>query len=121
MKIESLYRYPVKGLSPEPLSEAALTPGRCLPWDRAFALAQGDSNFDPENPGWVQKSNFMCLLRNAKIARLATQFDDAPRLLTLTTPEGEMLQASPLTADGQVVLTKFFIDYLGEEARYGDR
>ena len=57
MKIESLYRYPVKGLTPEPLAEATLTPGRCLPWDRAFALAQGDSAFDPQNPGWVWKAN----------------------------------------------------------------
>ena len=43
MHIESLYRYPVKGLTPEPLNGARLTPGRCLPWDRAFALAQGDA------------------------------------------------------------------------------
>src|SRR5271168_1796742 len=101
MKIESLYRYPVKGLTPEPLAEAALTPGRCLPWDRAFALAQGDSAFDPQNPGWVWKAEFMCLLRNAGIARLVTKFDDATRLLTVTAPEGETLQASPLTAEGQ--------------------
>jgi uncharacterized protein YcbX len=120
MKIESLYRYPVKGLTPEPLAEAVLTPGRCLPWDRSFALAQGDSSFDAQKPGWVQKSNFMCLLRNAKIARLATRFDDATRLLNLTTPEGETLQASPFTTEGQACLTKFFIDYLGEEARYGE-
>ena len=70
MHIESLYRYPVKGLTPEPLNGARLTPGRCLPWDRAFALAQGDAALDPENPAWVKKSHFMCLARNAKVAGL---------------------------------------------------
>src|SRR5271165_5447531 len=115
MQIESLYRYPVKGLTPEPLAEATLIPGRCIPWDRAFALAQGDSAFNPQAPGWVHKSEFMCLLRNAGIARLTARFDDATRLLTVTTPEGETLQASPLTAEGQETLAKFFIAYLGEE------
>ena len=30
--------------------------GRRLPWDRAFALAQGDAAFDPERPVWMHKS-----------------------------------------------------------------
>jgi hypothetical protein len=30
-KIASLYRYPVKGLTPEPLPHVALTPGQTLP------------------------------------------------------------------------------------------
>jgi uncharacterized protein YcbX len=120
MQIESLYRYPVKGLTPEPLAEATLTPGRCIPWDRAFALAQGDSAFDRQNPGWVSKTNFMCLMRNAGIAQLATKFDETTGLLTLATPEGKTLKTSPLTAEGQAALTKFLIDYLGEEARYGE-
>jgi len=119
MNIESLYRYPVKGLTPEPLAQAALTPGRSIPWDRAFALAQGDAKLDPANPAWVPKTNFMCLLKNANIARLKTSFDDATRLLTITTPAGEVFSASPLTADGQAQLTRYFTAYLGEAARFG--
>jgi uncharacterized protein len=119
MKIETLYRYPVKGLTPEVLAHAALTPGRCIPWDRAFALAQGDATLDPLNPVWVPKTNFMCLLRNAKIALLRTSFDDATGLLSIATPSGETMQASPLTQEGQALLTDFFIRFLGEETRYG--
>jgi uncharacterized protein len=119
MKIESLYRYPVKGLTPEVLTQATLTPGRCLPWDRAFALAQGDAAFDPQDPVWLAKTNFMCLLRNAKIALLQTRLDDATGLLTLTTPDGAVFQADPFTLDGKARLTAYFIDYLGPEARYG--
>jgi uncharacterized protein YcbX len=119
MKIESLYRYPVKGLTPELLASAALTPGRSIPWDRAFALAQGDATLDPENPAWVAKTNFMCLLRNAGIALLQTRFDETTNLLTITTPEQKTLQASPFTPQGQAELTEFLITYLGSETRYG--
>jgi len=119
MNIESLYRYPVKGLTPEPLESAALTPGRCIPWDRAFALAQGDAAFDPANPAWVSKTNFMCLLRNAGIARLKTRFDDESGMLHIETPAGEKFAFSPLTPDGQAELTQFFIAYLGDETRFG--
>ncbi|HUW80328.1 MAG TPA: MOSC N-terminal beta barrel domain-containing protein [Acidocella sp.] len=119
MKIESLYRYPVKGLTPEPLASAALTAGRCLPWDRAFALAQGDATLDPANPAWVAKTNFMCLLRNAQIALLQTRFDDSTGLLGITTPSGEVFCTTPLTPEGQTALTNFLIHFLGPEARYG--
>jgi uncharacterized protein YcbX len=119
MQIESLYRYPVKGLTPEVLASASLSPGRCIPWDRAFALAQGDAAFDPGNPGWVPKTNFMCLLRNAGIARLRTRFDDESGVLTIVTPEGEIVEAAPLEPEGQTQLTEFFMKFLGDGVRYG--
>jgi uncharacterized protein YcbX len=119
MKIESLYRYPVKGLTPEPLSAASLAPGRCIPWDRAFALAQGDATFNSETPAWLAKTNFMCLLRNAGIALLKTGFDEAAGTLTITAPDNTSIAADPLTATGQAALTKFLTSYLGDEARFG--
>ena len=68
MRIEYLYRYPVKGLTAEALDSAEVEAGGCIPWDRAFALAQGDCGFDPAAPAWRQKANFMCLMKNARIA-----------------------------------------------------
>jgi len=53
MRIDRLYRYPVKGLTAEALAETEVEAGGCLPWDRAFALAQGDAPFDPDNPQWL--------------------------------------------------------------------
>jgi uncharacterized protein YcbX len=119
MNVESLYRYPVKGLTPEPLDQAALNPGRCIPWDRAFALSQGDSAFDITQPIWVPKSNFMCLLKNARIAALKTRFDDATGHLHITQPDGTHLHHAALTPEGQAALTAFFTAYLGPEARFG--
>ena len=39
MRIEYLYRYPVKGLTAEALEETLVEAGGAIPWDRAFALA----------------------------------------------------------------------------------
>ncbi len=119
MKVQSLYRYPVKGLTPEPLDQATLTPGRCIPWDRAFALAQGEAKLDPTHPAWISKTNFMCLARNAKAALLHTSFDEAASTLTIVPPGGGNLTASPFTATGRATLTSFLTAFLGEETRYG--
>ncbi len=118
MRVESLYRYPVKGLTPEPLTQTNLTPGKCIPWDRAFALKQGDAELDEQNPLWIPKMNFMCLAKNAKAAALKTHFDDTTGLLNVNSPQGP-LAASPFTAEGQAALTRYFTAFLGPEARFG--
>jgi uncharacterized protein YcbX len=48
INISAIYRYPVKGLSPEPLRSVALMPGQCLPQDRRFAIALPATRFDAE-------------------------------------------------------------------------
>ena len=119
MRIESLYRYPVKGLTPERLDSASLSPGRCIPFDRAFALAHGDSPLDPANPAWVQKVNFLCLAKNPAAARLRTVFDETTGMLNIHDPAGEDITASPFTPEGRAALTAYLTAFLGPEARYG--
>ncbi|MDE2391389.1 MAG: MOSC N-terminal beta barrel domain-containing protein, partial [Rhodospirillales bacterium] len=118
MRIESLFRYPVKGLTPEPLIQASLAPGKCIPWDRAFALKQGDADLDEENPTWLYKTNFMCLAKNAIAAQLDAKFDETTQTLNVKGPEAS-ISASPFTKEGQAALTQYFTAFLGEEARYG--
>jgi len=78
MRIEKIYRYPVKGLSAEAMEAVALTPGEMLAHDRRFALAQGDAPFDVAAPRWLSKRNFGCLMANERLALLHTAFDPAP-------------------------------------------
>ena len=59
MHIASLYRYPVKGLTPEPLERASLVAGETLPFDRARAIENGQGRFDPAAPRHLPKINFM--------------------------------------------------------------
>ena len=66
--ISAIYRYPVKGLSPEKLQSVALIPGRCLPHDRRFAIALPATRFDPERPEWLSKK----LCGGRRISTVAT-------------------------------------------------
>src|SRR5258707_1036800 len=81
--IAAIYRYPVKGLSAEKLQSAALTPGRCLPYDRRFAVALPATRFDPKRPEWLSKTHFVMLMRDEKLARLHTRFDGETDELTV--------------------------------------
>ena len=51
----AIYRYPVKGLSPEQLARTELQPGRTVPFDRMYAIENGPSGFDPAKPGYLPK------------------------------------------------------------------
>lgn len=117
MRIEYLYRFPVKGLTAEALEEAEVETGGAIPWDRAFALAQGDSGFDAAAPRWLQKANFMCLMKNAKIARLASFFEPSTGTLTLRAPDGTAVSENALTPIGRDRLGAFLVEFLAEEAR----
>jgi uncharacterized protein YcbX len=117
MRIEFLYRYPVKGLTAEALESAEVESGGCIPWDRAFALAQGDSGFDPAAAGWLPKANFMCHARNAKIAALASVFEPRDGTLTIRASDGAFVSANALSETGRAKITAFLTEFLGEEAR----
>lgn len=117
MRIERLYRYPVKGLTAEALEEVHAEPGAALPWDRAFALAQGDAPFDPAHPAWLPKSNFMCLLRQASIAALRASFDPHGPVLLIRAPDGSSVAENPLTPAGRERLGAWLTARLGAEAR----
>jgi uncharacterized protein YcbX len=117
MRIEYLYRYPVKGLTPEALEAVTVEAGEALPWDRAFALAQGDAPFDPKAPAWATKTNFMCLMANARIAALRASFDPRAGLLSIRAPDGATISEPALTEAGRARIGAFLTGYLGEEAR----
>src|SRR5271163_3931819 len=82
-EIAGLYRYPVKGLSPQPLENVALAVGQTLPFDRRYAIENGPSGFDPASPSWMPKSVFLMLMRNERLAALRTHFEDDTGLLTI--------------------------------------
>ncbi len=117
MRIDYLYRFPVKGLSAEALESAEVEEGGAIPWDRAFALAQGDSGFDPNHPAWLAKQNFMCLMVNARIARLRAFFEPRTGTLSLATADGNAVAANALSAAGREEIGAFLSSFMSEEAR----
>ena len=117
MRIEHVYRYPVKGLTAEALDAVELRPGEMLPWDRAFALAQGDSPFDPAQPRYLHKRHFLTLMANARAALLKAAFDPVTGTLMLRAPDGESSRENALSPEGRERIAAFLARFLGAEAR----
>ena len=116
-EISGLYRYPVKGLSPEPLPEVALDIGEMLPADRRYAIENGPSGFDPSAPIWLSKPHFLMLMRDEWLAALHSHFEDANHTLTIRR-NGEILVKGDLeTAEGRSVIEHFFADAYADEIR----
>ena len=108
-QVTSLYRYPVKGLSPEPLPRVALEVGETLPSDRRYAIENGPSGFDPEAPAWLPKSHFLMLMRNERLAGLETRFEDRSNLLTIRKGGDVAAQGDLETPEGRLAIEQFFV------------
>ena len=116
-QIASLYRYPVKGLSAEPLPRVALEAGQTLPADRRYAIENGPSGFDPEAPAWLSKSRYLMLMRNERLAGLQTHFEDRTHLLTIR-EGGKIVAREDLeTAEGRAAIEAFFAANFSDELK----
>lgn len=115
--IATIHRYPVKGLSPEPLERVVLTPGKTLPHDRRFAIVHGSSLYDPGEPAWAPKRQFLMLARNPRLAALDTTFDDASGILTINR-DGRQVARGDITGQlGRDLINQFLAAFMADEAR----
>ena len=69
-RIAALSRFPVKGLTAEPMEAVTLVPGEGFPGDRRWGFARPGSGFDPDDPRPLPKDRFVVLVREAGLARL---------------------------------------------------
>ncbi|NJM34309.1 MAG: MOSC domain-containing protein, partial [Rhodomicrobium sp.] len=115
--VVSLYRYPVKGLSPQKLDQATLEPGKTLAWDRAFAIENGPGRFDPEQPKYLPKINFLMLMRNERLAALTTHFDEDTQTLTIQRDGKQVAQGALSTKLGRQLIEQFMASYMQGELR----
>lgn len=110
--VVSICRYPVKGMSPEHMDRVTLAPRECLPQDRRFALARATTQFDPERPKWLPKTNFIMLMRNEKLAQLRTRFEEESGRFTIERNGRMLLDAQITDPAGQRLINEFFAEFL---------
>jgi uncharacterized protein YcbX len=115
--VESIYRYPVKGLSPERLEAVRLEPGQTLPADRRYAIENGPSGFDPAAPGYFPKTQFLMLMRNERLATLDTRYHDASHTLTIRGEGRELARGDLTTREGRLAIEAFFRRFMPAELR----
>jgi uncharacterized protein YcbX len=117
MRVKYLYRYPVKGLSPEPIEDAELEEDGYFPCDRLFALENGPSGFDPAAPAHQPKIKFLMLMRNASLAGLSTRYEAETCVLTLKQGDAVVGSGDLRTAEGRAAIENFMTEFLGEQIR----
>jgi uncharacterized protein len=116
-KIHAIYRYPVKGLSPEPLERAKLAVHETLPADRLYAIENGPSGFDPAAPRHQPKQRYLMLMRNERLARLRTRFHDASHTLAIEAEGREAARGDLRTPEGRAAVERFFAVFCADEFR----
>ena len=116
------FHLPLPGEGPvaEPLDRVHVTVGDTLPFDRAWAIENGRSKFDPAAPKHLPKIAFLMLMRNERLAALKTVFDEAARSLTVYRDGAVVAEGRLETSDGRQRLAAFFDGYVAErDARAG--
>ena len=116
-RIDAIYRYPVKGLSPEALTSVALVLGQTLPADRAYAIENGPSGFEPAEPAYFPKQRFLMLMRNERLAMLDTRFDEATHMLAIRDNGRDVAQGDLRTAAGRAAIEQFFARFCAADLR----
>ena len=81
--IKQITKYPIKGLSGQNLESVFLEQNQVLPGDREFAFARYNVKFNPEEPVYLKKSNFLALVKEEKLARLKTEFNSSTQQLKI--------------------------------------
>ena len=106
--VASIYRYPIKGLSGQPLSSVALEAEKPFPYDRIYALARPGAPIDVTDPQWAKKSLFCMLMLDEGLARVHTGVD--LEALRFTAMQGERCVMSANLTDeaDRAELEKFF-------------
>jgi uncharacterized protein YcbX len=116
-KVHAIYRYPVKGLSPEPLERTQLAVGATLPADRLYAIENGPSGFDPAAPRYQPKQRYLMLMRNERLARLRARLDEATHTLAIESEGREAARGDLRTTEGRAAIEEFFAAYCADELR----
>jgi uncharacterized protein YcbX len=115
--IDAIYRYPVKGLSPQRLPRTTLSPGGTVPHDRLYAIENGPSGFDPAAPAYLPKTYFLMLMRNERLASLRTDYDEATHTLIIANDGREAARGDLRTREGRLEIEAFFRRFMPNELR----
>lgn len=131
MKVTSLHRYAVKGLSGDPLKSAHFKPGDgTFEDDRRYALLyeKNSDKFDSRSPEWLHKEQFLCAFTDPKgMAKLDTEYrvescDEGGTTRTLTVWDrskgrtSDPLVRSDLACEsGRDQVARFFTERFGEK------
>jgi uncharacterized protein YcbX len=115
--VQSIWRHPVKGFTPEPMHAATLAAGACFPFDRMYAVEDGPSGFNPAAPEHISKQKFTVLARIPAVALIRTRYDEATGELEASFQGMRGIRANLDREEGRAAFAGWLTEALGEELR----
>jgi GntR family transcriptional regulator / MocR family aminotransferase len=106
--LKNIYRYPIKGLSAQPLTRIDLEARKPLPFDRMFALVRPGAPFDTSEPKWGKKGLFVMLMLEEALARVRTTLDVDTMQLTIAQDNHQLLSADLRDEAARTKVEEFF-------------
>lgn len=116
-QIVDILRYPIKGLSGQSLDRTGLITEEAIAGDRAFAIAHGQTEFDPENPVHMSKTRFLALMTHERLAALEAVFGEKGTTLIIRREGTTLLEVDLSTTDGRKAADAFFLDFIGDQSK----
>jgi uncharacterized protein YcbX len=107
--VVALYRYPVKGLTPEPVQAITVLPGGRVAGDRLLNFRFADAPVGDTE--WCRKYHGIVLANTPALARLTVAFDERSRRLTLRVGD-HTLADEGLDPAGRARLVAALTDYV---------
>jgi GntR family transcriptional regulator / MocR family aminotransferase len=103
-----IYRYPIKGLSAQPLMRVKLQAKKPFPHDRVFALVRPGAPFDTVDPKWGKKGLFVMLMLEEALARVRTTLDVETLRLTIAQDNRQLMVADLDDEAARAQVEEFF-------------
>jgi len=100
-RLAQIWRYPIKAIGAEHLSEVTLTPDQPLPGDRAWALAHDAAKLEP-GVTWFRKMNFLRGVAGPELMAITATCD--AQTITLRHPTAGEITVDPATSEGEARL-----------------
>jgi uncharacterized protein YcbX len=97
-RLAHIFRHPIKAHGREGLGTVALQAGRCLPYDRHWAVAHEGAAL---MPGWNACMNFTRGAKTPALQAISAQLEDAAGQITLSHPALAPITFAPDSPEGQ--------------------
>lgn len=105
--VAHIWRHPIKSHGREEICEAFLTEGKCLPWDRVWAVAHERSCFDVERPSWQPPNEFSRGAKSPRLQAITVYTDERLGRLTLSHPDCVDITIDPNDQGGANLLVQW--------------
>ena len=103
IRIEQIYRYPVKGFRAERLETGKLVRGGGLEYDRAFAFTSGNLPLPGPDTAWSPARSFLQMTVYPQLAGFSARVDEDTGSLAITSPDNQTATAAPGGTDDTAI------------------